>query len=153
MSSLGNDTLERGSYFFTSANNRKSSLSHLLAVCIPKDTDSVETLKEALAGRKITKKRIIEAALFSPEWIPIVGEYLGIASFESVCYYFMAHMNEMFDDKRKAMIAKFTPLSEEELNLGAFDADWFRSAYNSIGEKEFDLIYDAAKYISDGAKH
>ena len=153
LSSLGNDTLERGSYFFTSANNRKSSLSHLLAVCIPKDTDSPETLKEALAGRKITKKRIIEAALFSPEWIPIVGEYLGIASFESVCYYFMAHMNEMFDDKRKAMIAKFTPLSDEELNLGAFDADWFRSAYNSIGEKEFDLIYDAAKYISDGAKH
>ena len=62
-------------------------------------------------------------------------------------------MNEQFDDKRKAIIAKFTPLSEDELNFGAFDLDWFRSAYDAIGKEEFDMIYDAAKYITDGAKH
>lgn len=113
----------------------------------------METLRAALSGRNISAKRLIEAALFSPEWIPIVGRYLEIDSFESVCYYFIAHMNERFDDKRKAMIARFTPLTEDELNLGAFDVDWFRSAYNSIDQKEFDMIYNAAKYISDGAKH
>ena len=31
--------------------------------------------------------------------------------------------------------------------------DWFHSAFNQLGEKKFDLIYDAAKYISDGSKH
>lgn len=51
------------------------------------------------------------------------------------------------------MIARYTPLSEEELNLGAFDLAWFRSAYASMSEPDFDLIYDAAKYIADGAKH
>jgi hypothetical protein len=65
----------------------------------------------------------------------------------------MAHMNEKFDDKKRAVIARYTPLSEDELNLGAFDLTWFRAAYDSIGEADFDLIYDAAKYIADGAKH
>ena len=154
LSAMGNDTLDRTAYYgWGEASDRKGSLSYLLSVCIPSDKDSVDTLREALAGKKITTKRLIEAALFSPEWIPIIGKYLEIDSFESVCYYFMAHMNEKFDDKRKAMIARFTPLSDDELNLGAFDVNWFRSAYDSIGEKEFDLVYDAAKYISDGAKH
>lgn len=154
LSAMGNDTIDRKAYYrWFGVSDRRGSLSHLLSVCIPSDSDSVDTLRAALDKKKITTKRLIEAAMFSPEWIPIVGKYLGIDSFESVCYYFMAHMNESFDDKRKAMIARFTPLSEDELNLGAFDVDWFRSAYESIGEKEYELIYNAAKYISDGAKH
>ncbi len=152
VSAMGNDTLDRTSYYGW-VNNRKGSLSYLLSVCIPADHDTEETLRRALADKKITDKRLIEAALFSPEWIPIIGRYLKLDAFESVCYYFMAHMNEKFDDKRKAIIARYTPLSDEELNLGAFDINWFRSAYDSIGEKEFEYIYNAAKYISDGAKH
>ncbi|MBE6544253.1 MAG: DUF4132 domain-containing protein [Ruminococcaceae bacterium] len=151
---LGNDTLDRtviGGY--GSSKIRKQTLSHLLSVCVPDINDNALTLKNALEGKNISKKRLIEASLLSPEWIKIVGEYLEIESYESVCYYFMAHMNEKFDDKRKAMIARYTPLSEEDLNLGAFDISWFRSAYSSIDEKDFELIYDAAKYTCDGAKH
>ncbi len=154
LSAMGGDTLDRSAHGGWGADNdRQSSLSYLLSVCIPAEEDSADTLRQALAGKNIPTKRLVEAALFSPEWIPIIGKYLNFNSFESVCYYFMAHMNERFDDKRKAMIAKFTPFSEEELNLGAFDVNWFRSAYNAIGEKDFMMIYDAAKYISDGAKH
>lgn len=65
----------------------------------------------------------------------------------------MAHMNESFDDKRKAMIARFTPLEVDELNDGAFDRTWFTEVYDRLGDKRFQLIYKAAKYISDGAKH
>ena len=62
-------------------------------------------------------------------------------------------MNERFDDKRAAIIAKYTPLTEEELNVGAFDINWFNEVYETLGKKRFDEIYKAAKYISDGAKH
>ena len=31
--------------------------------------------------------------------------------------------------------------------------DWFKSAYKELGEKKFEMLYDSAKYISDGAKH
>ncbi|MBQ9709309.1 MAG: DUF4132 domain-containing protein [Clostridia bacterium] len=154
LDAMGNDTIDRNSYSgWGSTFSRKSSLSYLLSICIPRDTDSAETLGKALEDKKISEKRLIEAALVSPEWIKIIGEHLDIESFESVCYYFMAHMNEKFDDKRKAIIARFTPLSEDELNMGAFDVAWFRTAHASIGEKEFNSVYDAAKYISDGAKH
>lgn len=154
LSSMGSDTLDRTAYHgWGVGTGRKSSLSYLLSVCIPREGDTAETLRAALCGKKISEKRLIEAALFSPEWIPIIGKHLGIPSFTAACYYFMAHINDNFDDKRKAMIAKFTPLSPDELNLGAFDVSWFKSSYESLGEATFNLIYDSAKYIADGARH
>ena len=128
-------------------------MSHLLQACVPDVNDSAETLKAYLTGTDISDARLIEAAMYSPEWIDIVGEYLGWDGFTAGCYYFMAHMNESFDDKRKAMIARFTPLEVDELNDGAFDRTWFTEVYERLGDKRFQLIYKAAKYISDGAKH
>ena len=120
---------------------------------MPDANDSAETLKAYLTGTDISDARLIEAAMYSPEWIDIVGEYLGWDGFTAGCCYFMAHMNESFDDKRKAMIARFTPLEVDELNDGAFDRTWFTEVYERLGDKRFQLIYKAAKYISDGAKH
>ena len=151
LKALGKDTLERSTYF--SNDSKKGVLSRLLSVCIPCDDDNANQLAKALEGTKITEKRLLEAALYSPEWMDIIGEYLKWDGFKSACYYFMAHMNERFDDQRKARIAKYTPLNEDELNSGAFDIAWFRSAYETLGAKRFDLVYDAAKYISDGSKH
>lgn len=153
LSALGKDTLERSCYYYRISSGKKGCLSHLLSVCIPQKDDNADKLKSMIAGTDITDKRLIEAALYSPEWIDIVGEYLGWNGFGLACYYFMAHMNESFDDRRKAVIARYTPLTAEELNSGAFDIDWFRSAYETLGEKNFQMIYNAAKYISDGSKH
>lgn len=151
LTALGKDTLERSTYY--TSNSKKGCLSHLLSICIPCEDDNADKLKEMLEKTDITEKRLIEAGLYSPEWIEMIGTYLGWEGFRSACYYFMAHMNEKFDDVRKAMIAKYTPLTDEELNAGAFDIQWFQSAYEIMGEKRFNLIYDAAKYISDGSKH
>lgn len=160
LSALGRETLERSTYFNSGYYggerqkvSKKNSLSHLLQSCMPDSNDSAETLKAYLAGTDISDSRLIEAAMYAPEWIDIVGEYLGWDGFTAGCYYFIAHMNESFDDKRKAMIARFTPLEELELNNGAFDRTWFTEVYEKLGDKRFQLIYKAAKYISDGAKH
>ncbi len=158
LESLGTSTINRGSTWSVSMGgetvpSRDNNLCNLLASSVPAAGETAEDLKNALQGKKITEKRLIEAALYAPDWIPLVGEYLGEPAFESVCYYFIAHMNEKFDDKRRALIARYTPLGEEELSLGAFDRAWFESAYAAIGEKKFDLVYAAAKYITEGAKH
>ena len=160
LSALGRETLERSTYFNSGYYggerqkvSKKNSLSHLLQSCMPDSNDSAETLKTYLAGTDISDSRLIEAAMYAPEWIDIVGEYLGWDGFTAGCYYFIAHMNESFDDKRRAMIARFTPLEELELNNGAFDRTWFTEVYEKLGDKRFQLIYKAAKYISDGAKH
>ena len=152
LSALGRDTLER-SGGYSSPMPKRRSLCHLLGVCRPGPEDSAETLREKLKGTDITEKRLVEASLYSEEWIPIVGEYLGWEGFESACFYFMAHMNESYSDVQKARFAKYTPIPTEELAQGAFDINWFKEACETIGEKHFDMIYDAAKYITDGAKH
>ena len=153
LSALGKDSLDRSVYYWGSSHSKRGNLSYLLSRCAPAPDDDAGKLGQLLKGTDITEKRLIEAALYSSGWIDIIGEYLDLPGFKSACYYFMAHMNEKFDDRRKAIIARFTPLSEDELNLGAFDVQWFRSAFGQLGEKKFDLIYDAAKYISDGSKH
>ena len=154
LSALGKDPLDRDAYYYwRSGGSKRANLSYLLSRCAPAQGDSAETLAKLLEGTDITKKRLVEAAIYSPDWIDIIGQYLGFTGFKSACYYFMAHMNEQFDDQKKAIIARFTPLTDDELNMGAFDMDWFRNAYGQLGEKNFDLIYDAAKYISDGSKH
>ena len=154
LSALGKEPLDRATYYYGRiGGTKRENLSYLLAHCAPGASDSAETLAKLLQGTDITKKRLIEAAIYSPDWIDLIGQYLDFNGFKSACYYFMAHMNEQFDDRKKAVIARFTPLTDEELNMGAFDMAWFRSAYAQLGEKDFELIYDAAKYISDGSKH
>ena len=155
LSALGKDKLIRSDYYvmYGNTDSRTQSLCRLLTVCVPNPTDTAETLRKLVKQRKISEKRLIEAALYCPEWVELVEEAIGLSGFRSAAYYFMAHMNENFDDIRKARIARFTPLSVDELKNGAFDITWFRSAYAEVGEKYFNLIYDAAKYITSGAKH
>lgn len=156
LSALGKDKLER--YEFCSTETKKGALSHLLAVCVPGPDDNEDRLKVLLAGTDITEKRLVEASVYSPEWLEIVEEYLEWKGYISTCYYFMAHMKSDEygrdeDPKKDAIIARYTPLTSEELSDGAFDIEWFRSAFEELGEEHFNLVYDAAKYICDGARH
>lgn len=153
---LGKDTLSRETYYswYYSANNtKKDVLSRLLKACYPAKTDDGKALGNALKGTSIKVDRLVEVAMYAPQWIDVIQEYLGWQGLKSGCYYFMAHMNERFDDQKMSMIAKYTPLEREELQDGAFDIDWFWEAYQMLGEKNFELLYKAAKYISDGQKH
>lgn len=156
LSALGRDTLGDTGGGYSWQNNsisKRSSLSYLLSVCAPRENENAETLRAQIKGTDITDKRLVEAALYANSWIHIVGEYLGWDGFDAACYYFISHMNENFTDKQKALFAKYSPISTEELAAGAFDINWFRETYDTIGEKHFDMIYDAAKYITVGAKH
>ncbi len=153
LSALGNDALRDNVSSYSNTVTRRANLLNLLGSCVPDENETVETLKKHLSGSGISRQRLIEAALYSPEWIDLIGEYLELPAFKSAAYYFMAHMNESFDDRRKAIIAQFTPLTADELNAGAFDLNWFRSAYNALGAEDFDRVYDAAKYITSGTLH
>lgn len=154
LAAMGKDKLDRSTYFSTyNGVSKKQSLSYLLGVCVPDRDDTAGKLKELVAKTDITENRIVEAALYSTAWLGLVEEYLGWKGFQSAGYYFIAHMNESVDERTKAIIAKYTPISAEDLNVGAFDIDWFKDALQTVGEQRFDQIYAAAKYISDGAKH
>lgn len=152
---LGADKLERSGYYsyYGNYDNKKSCLSHLLYVSEPLPHESGETLKMLLKGKKIPEKRLIETAMYNPGWIDSIAQYLKWDGLKSGVYYFIAHMNEYFSDRTRAVIAKYTPLTMEELNDGAFDLNWFLECSEKLGEKHFQMLYDSAKYISDGNKH
>lgn len=153
LTALGKDRLDRVSGYYRSNTGKSSCLSHLLQVCYPLPEDTAAEFKTLIKGKGITTQRLIETAMYAPQWLDFMEEYLSLPGFKCGCYYFMAHMNERFDERRMAMIAKYTPLSAGELNDGAFDVAWFKEAYETLGEEHFYKLYDAAKYISDGNKH
>lgn len=153
LTALGKETLKRSSGYYSNAADRRDVLSHLLKVCRPKPEETAADLKKALKGTDITKKRLVELAMYAPQWIPLLEEYLKLPGLQSGCYYFMAHTGEYMDEFTTSMIAKYTPLTPEELRDGAFDIHWFFEAYDKLGEKDFKLLYDAAKYSSSGAAH
>lgn len=153
LTALGKDPLQRGYSYYASDAERKSVLSHLLKVSMPGPGETAEDLRAALKGTDITKKRLTELAMYARQWIPMIEEYLELPGFASACYYFIAHTSEDLDDQAKSVIAKYTPLSPEELSDGAFDIRWFFEAYGKLGEKNFRLLYDAAKYSSSGTAH
>lgn len=140
---------------YDSSGSKKVCLSHLISICHPEADATIETFREALKGTSFKEKRLIEVAMYAPQWIDLIEEYLGYEGLKSGCYYFMAHMNDHYsqNEKKHAVIARYTPLDKEELLGGAFDINWFREAYEVLGENRFQLLYDAAKYISDGSKH
>ena len=152
LQALGALKLDRGSWYYGSNEAKASTLSHLLKVSHPRADETAADLKAALAGTGITEQRLVETAMYAPQWIPLIEAHLGWRGMSSGCYYFQAHMSDIPKD-RESMIAKYTPIPIEDLKEGAFDIDWFRTAYKELGKAHFDLLYESAKYISDGAKH
>ncbi|WP_147372070.1 DUF4132 domain-containing protein [Fusobacterium polymorphum] len=152
LQALGKETLDRTSYYWGGDDNKKAVLSHLLKVCYPTEKDNSKELAKKLKGTDITEQRLVEVAMYASQWLEIIESYLGWKGLVSGCYYFQAHMSDV-DKNKEGLIAKYTPISIDDLRDGAFDIDWFKSAYKELGEKKFEMLYDSAKYISDGAKH
>ena len=153
LKALGKDTFGRSDYYYNSNFTKKEVLSKLMRCSFPTENDTVETLKAQLKGTGITDERLVEAGMYAPQWLETIEKCIGWKGLYSAGYYFHAHLNEWCDDRKKAIIARFTPIDVEDLKGGAFDIDWFKEAYNEIGEQRFAVVYDAAKYISSGTGH
>ena len=148
---LGKTPFERNGY---SNSGRTHNLSHLISESHPAKDDSVQEFKELVKKYKVSEQKLFDLAMYNPEWIPFLSKVLDIPSLESGCYYFIAHMKAGWNDHRDATkIARYTPLSIEDLSRGAFDLDWFTEVFADLGEETFDKLYLSAKYISDGSQH
>lgn len=152
LSALGKSKIKNISYLWSETTNKDSIFSYLLSICAPKKQDSAKELKNCLKNKNISTSRLIEACMLAPSWISLVDKILNWKGFVSGCYYFLAHMRYA-DKKLATTFAKYTPISVEDLRDGAFDLDWFKSCYKSLGKERFALLYEAAKYISEGNTH
>lgn len=140
---LDKEEIKRQSY----GSDRNTVFTNVIRHCYPNMEDNINPLKD------FDEKRLVEVAMLAPQWIDIISNILDWDGFKDACYYFIAHMKEYNYDQKKAEIASFTDIDPSDLNDGAFDMEWCKNIYASLGEKRFMMIYHAAKFLCDNGFH
>ncbi|MFJ7370581.1 DUF4132 domain-containing protein [Lysinibacillus sp. NPDC098008] len=151
LQALDGEKLARG--YIWQAETKKDVFSQLLTSCYPHKEDTAQQLKVAWQQTDISTERLIEAMMYNQHWIDLVSEVIGWEGLKESAWYFIAHTTDSLTDFAKDQIALFSSIPAEDFSDGAFDLAWFQNAYQTLGAKKFQLVYDAAKYASEGANH
>jgi len=158
LAGLGKTTLRKGWYSYgTSATEKQEVFSVLLKNCDPLETDTQEEFNTAIKSIKVSEERLIEAAMYAPQWQRFVSAYLGWTGLDTAIWWMHAHTKtdgfHAQNAETESEVARHSSLDVQEFKDGAVDKDWFWRAYNEIGKERWPLVYDAAKYITDGNGH
>lgn len=157
LKSLGDRPFARG---YSWNDSRESTLSRLVRIHQPSPEDTAESLGELVRTAGISERRMVEAAVYAPQWAQLIEEHLGWPGFASAIWWVHAHTkDEMWSVDREirasweTAVSQRTPLDTVDLVRGAADVDWFRSVYEQIGEVRFARVIAAAKYASTAGGH
>lgn len=152
---LGKDTLHRGYIYHWQGGdyNKKEILSTLLKRCKPAQKDEQAIFDEKIKAANIKEKRLIEAVTYAPQWLPLVAKHLEWKSMESAVWWLHAHTNAHHDAETEAEIGKYSKVVVADFNDGAVDIEWFKEVYKALGKARWKMLYDSAKYISEGNGH
>jgi len=158
LQAFGEETFVRGWRYDQSS--KASVLSHLLRVSFPASEDTPEGFAEGVQSANISDQRLIEFALYSPQWSRYVEAAINIPSFAEAVWWFHAHTKDSHWEVEtsiregwKSQIAEYTPLSAQDLLDGAVDVTWFWRVYRAIGAKNWQSLDKAAKFASGGKGH
>ncbi len=150
LAALGKESFFRG-YEYSRDESKKAVLSRLLKRCYPAPGDTPQRLAAALKATDISNARLAEAVMYAPQWAAFAEEILGWPGLKCGVWFFHAHINESFSAEKETEVAIYSPISPQQFNDGAFDKNWFLEAYDQLGEKRFQVLYKAAKYITSGS--
>ncbi len=150
LTALGKESFFRG-YEYSLNDTKKAVLSRLLKRCYPGKEDTPESLAALLKTTDISDKRLAEAMMYAPQWASFAEQILDWPGLKCGVWFFHAHINESFSAEKETEVAIYSPISPQQFNDGAFDKNWFFEAYNQLGEKRFQILYKAAKYITSGS--
>ncbi|MBQ1363036.1 MAG: DUF4132 domain-containing protein [Oscillospiraceae bacterium] len=153
LAALGQDTFYRGYSFLVHGREKREVLSMLLRRCWPAMTDTAETLKAEAARAGISEKRLAEAVMYAPQWARLAEQALGWPGLHCAVWFFHAHVNEQFSAEKETEVARYSPIEPRRFNDGTFDRAWFLQAYETLGGKRFQILYRAAKYITESGSN
>jgi HEAT repeat protein len=156
---LGKAPLVRGRWAGGSE-SRDAVFSHMIRICFPAPADTPGALTAAARQAGISNARLVDLAVYAPQWAPIVEaalEWPGLA--DGVLWLHAHTKDEQWNVDRElreswaAMVAERTPLSAADLLSGAVDVAWFRASYAALGAERWAVLHKAAKYASGGGGH
>ncbi|NOX58914.1 MAG: DUF4132 domain-containing protein [Planctomycetes bacterium] len=139
---------------------RAFSFSHLIAVTAPGDEDSFERFKALFDASGMKPKRLIEIAMFAPQWAAHTEFTLESKGLEDAVWWVHAHTKDNavwrdaeFRDLWASRISERTELEANDLEEGAVDVAWFKRVVDVIGVDGWDDLLKPAKYASSSGGH
>ena len=155
---LGKTPLTRG--WRWSSDSRGDTLSHLVRVSFPAPGETGADLKAAADEAGLAPDRLVDLALYAPQWAVPVEDALGWPGLADGVLWLHAHTKDPqwsvdaeLRDSWAAMTAERTPLASQDLIDGAVDVDWFRRAHAALGPARWAVLHKAARHASGGAGH
>lgn len=157
VSALGRRPYARG-YSWT--DSRDSGLSHLVRIHQPRPEDTAEELDRLAKAARISDKRLVETAVYAPQWSKLIEQHLDWPGLESAVWWVHAHTKDdgwAVDAGIRAQwaseVSQRTPLDSTDLMRGGADATWFRDMLATLGPERFLQVLAAAKYASSSGGH
>ena len=157
---LGEAGFERGYHYYSHGQNRSGVLSHLIRNTYPTESDTPESFTEQASAHNISEKRLLELAVYAPQWSHFVEHAIGWEHLTDAVWWLYAHtkdrqwtVEQAIREEWAARISEHTPLTADNLMDGAVDVAWFRRVYAEMGEQRWKQLYDAALYTSHGIGH
>ncbi len=146
--------IKRGGLF--REEGRSGIFSKLLRVCVPAGEDTAELLAGDLKAAGINNKRLIEIAVFSPQWAGLIGTIMGQPALEDGVWWLWAHMSRSpWGMPRRWMdrVTESTAIRPEDLREGAVDVEWFGRVRAALDSQLLDRLVQAARFASDSLGH
>ncbi|PAM94852.1 hypothetical protein B4N84_10400 [Flavobacterium sp. IR1] len=159
LTALGKASLYKGyiySWSYTELTKQKL-FSYLLKRCYPLASDTQEIFNETIKNAKISEERLIQAAIYAPQWQKFISNYLNWNGLDEGIWWFHAHTKtasfSATNSELESEMAKFSSIDLQDFKDGAVDKNWFVSAYKKLGKAKWEMLYEAAKYVTDGNGH
>ncbi len=157
---LGKTPFARASNWRASGESRQATLSHLVLRSAPREDDTPEAFATWARTAKLRESRLVELAVYAPQWAGHVNHVLGWPGLESAVWWVQAHTKDdrgwdlkELKEEWAAEVSERTPLSAEDLTEGAVDVAWFHDAYGRLGAERWKMVDAAAKYASSAGGH
>jgi len=159
LAALDETSFERG-YRYGHDHSRSSVFSSLIRNSYPIESDTPEAFAEQVRLHAIPEKRLIELAVYAPQWARCVEHTTGWEHLPDAVWWLYAHTKDRqwtvegsIREEWAARISEHTPLSADDLMDGAVDVAWYQRVYTEMGEERWQQLYDAALYTSSGIGH
>ena len=159
LSALGKSGLYKGyiySWRYTDL-SRQKLFSFLLKRCFPSASDTQDNFNELVKKAKISEERLVQASIYAPQWQQYISNYLDWKGLDEGIWWLHAHTKTTGYNETNAEleseIAKFSAIDLQDFKDGAVDKYWFISAYRQLGKAKWEMLYEAAKYVTDGNGH
>jgi hypothetical protein len=158
--SLGKAHFARQFGWSSTERSRQETLSHLVVRSVPREEDTHEAFARWARAAKLGDARLVELAIYAPQWAAHVNHVLGWPGLEGGVWWIQAHTKDdrswQLQEMKElwaAEVSERTALSAADLTEGAVDVRWFAEVYGQLGPERWKALDTAAKYAASSGGH